>query len=264
MALYRVSKIDYSNYKGLSDEQKREVEENYISQGLLGQMDTVKRYVDKGEIVAEFKEIISGTRKKDDEKGTFHKVMRTCVNEKAHLIISTVDRLARNTAFALKVLDELEQHDLKIVVADLPQLDRMGFMIYSMMSEYEWRKCSERQKRAADMRRKYGSRTGKPVGNPNFAGHGKKRREINRKLIYVGQRIRARSDSDVRKRQALGLITHLKENKYSMQAIADELNKHGYRTTTGKTFEKYDVHRIWHRRYGILEQAQKSDQELYS
>ena len=265
VALYRVSKIDYSNFKGLTEEQRREVEDNYVSQGLVAQRDTVMRCVESrgGEIIAEFKEIISGRRRKDDEKGIFKSVMDTCLRQKAHLVISTVDRLARNVTFALTVYDKLEQYDLKIIVADLPQLDKMGFMIYSMLAQYEWEKCSERQKAAARARREHGSRTGRPVGNPDFTTKAGRKR-LGPKLVAAGQRSQARWEADIGRRQALGLITHLRDNGYRWENIADELNKHGYRTSTGNDYKFWDARRIWNRREGILKHATQVGQESFS
>ena len=71
-----------------------------------------------GTVVAEFTEIESG-RKGTGCRPELDKALAACKKHKAVLVIGKIDRLARNVAYFLKVLDESK---VDIRFADLPDI----------------------------------------------------------------------------------------------------------------------------------------------
>jgi DNA invertase Pin-like site-specific DNA recombinase len=128
--------------------------------GLEAQKDAVQARLNGGrwQIVDEFTEVESGKRA---SRPQLDAAIAACKKHKARLIVAKLDRLSRNVAFLLKLIDS----GVDVLFADLPELNgAMGkFVLITManVAELEAGLVSERTKAALKAAKARGVKLGR-------------------------------------------------------------------------------------------------------
>jgi DNA invertase Pin-like site-specific DNA recombinase len=188
--------------------------------GLEAQKEAVQQRLDGGrwQIVGEFIEVESGTRA---SRPQLDGALAACKKHKAKLIVAKLDRLSRNVAFLLKLIDA----GVEVLFGDLPELNgAMGkFVLITManVAELEAGLISERTKaalKAAKARGKKLGRHGAEVLAPKYQAEAHQRA--------------AELEPVIRQMQGKG---------FSMRRMATELNKQKVKTPRGGNWHPQTV-----------------------
>lgn len=216
--------------------------------GLQAQKDAVLNHVrNGGEIIGEFTEVESGTRKK--QRVEIYKAIELAKAEKATLIVGKLDRLARDVEFTAA----LYNGNINFICCDNPNANKLTIQLLSVIAEHEAEVISKRIREALKVKKekikngdfinKDGSKM-KPVngkvrlGNPNGFG--------NYQQLGV-EKIKANARNSKANIQAMDIICSARSQGASYQSIADKLNKLHYRTRRGKEFTAMQVLRLYRR-----------------
>jgi DNA invertase Pin-like site-specific DNA recombinase len=150
--------------------------------------------------------------------------LAACKKHKAKLIVAKLDRLSRNVAFLLKLIDA----GVEALFGDLPELNgAMGkFVLMTManVAELEAGLISERTKAALKAAKARGVRLGRhgaEVLAPKY-----------------------REEACQRAKELEPLICELREKGYSRNRIAEELNKRKVPTTRGGRWDHSSVRNV--------------------
>jgi DNA invertase Pin-like site-specific DNA recombinase len=176
------------------------------------------------QLVAEFVEVESGKRAK---RPHLDAALTACKKQKAKLVVAKLDRLSRNVAFLLKLIDS----GVEVLFADLPELDgAMGrFMLTTMASvaELEAGLISERTKAALKAAKARGVRLGR---------HGAE--------VLAPQ---YRKEARQRAEQLHPVIAELQGKGLSLAKIAGELNERKVPTPRGGRWDHSSVRNVLQR-----------------
>ena len=192
--------------------------------GLEAQKAAVAERLNGGrwQLVAEFVEVESGKRA---SRPKLDAAIAACKKHKAKLIVAKLDRLSRNVAFLLKLIDA----GVEVLFADLPELNgAMGkFVLITManVAELEAGLISERTKAALKAAKARGVRLGRhgaEVLAPKY-----------------------RKEAIQRAKQLAPIIRELRG--YSLSRIAAELNKRKVTTPRGGRWDHSSVRNVLQR-----------------
>src|SRR5262245_61779826 len=188
--------------------------------GLEAQRAAVQDYLNGGNwrIVAEYTEVESGKRK---DRPKLADALKACRVHGARLIITKLDRLARNAHFLLG----LQEAGVEFVAVDMPTVNRMVVGILALVAEDEAKRISERTKAALAAAKRRGTKLGgvREGHNPFTA----KIAAMGRKAVIAHANERAADLAPiVREIQAAGAT--------SLRAIAAGLNERGIPTANGQ------------------------------
>ncbi len=127
--------------------------------GMDAQRSTVAEHVrhERGELVAEYVEVESGTRR---DRPQLAAALAACRAHRAILVVAKLDRLARNVAF----VSALMESGVDFVAADMPMVTKLTIHILAAVAEEEARMISVRTKAALAAAKA----RGKKLGNPNL------------------------------------------------------------------------------------------------
>ena len=195
--------------------------------GIAHQMEEMKRFCAANglTIVGEYQEVISGKYYLDRRpvlKQAVDKAQRLS-NRKdgdCYILTSRLDRLSRETGF----ICELLRQDIKFITAETGiDCGPMLLQIRASVAEEERRKAADRSKGACSVKRQRGIPMGMKI--PAVRAH------KERSLALCKESIVQEADSfaDFMK----PTITMLRQNGYSVNAIADYLNTHNFKTQRG-------------------------------
>lgn len=221
--------------------------------GLDSQRQIVSQYAKsvQGEVVEEFTEVESGTKK--GKRVEIYRALARCKEIGATLIVAKLDRLARDTQFVLSI----HSSGVDIVFCDFPYANRMVITILSAIAEYEAKLISERTTKALDqISRKiietgsYTSKAGNVVtkmGNPRAA-----------EIIHhaTAASVAAREKLVTPNKELGGIIEALISGGHTYGEVAAALNEGGSKTTTGKVFTTSICWGI-HKRYKLQSEKKK-------
>lgn len=229
VAYYRVSTITQGR-SGLGLQAQKEAVSNY-SKG-------------KGNIIAEFTEIETGTRKK--KRIEIYKAIELAKKEKGVLVVGKLDRLSRDVEFT----SALFNGGVEFICCDNPTANKLTIQLLSVIAEHEAEAISKRIKEALKVKKqkisqgnyinKDGS-TMKPIngkvrlGNPNGFG-------IIQRLGL--QKIKANAKTNKANIQAMDIICRARKEGFTFKEIADKLNTLQYTTRNGKKFYPIQVYRL--------------------
>ncbi|MDB0011510.1 recombinase family protein [Crocinitomicaceae bacterium] len=216
--------------------------------GLQAQKDAVSNYVgDKGEVIGEFTEVESGTRKK--KRVEIYKAIELAKKEKAILVVAKLDRLARDVEFT----SALFNGSVEFVCCDNPTANKLTIQLLSVIAEHEAEIISKRIKETLKVKKekikqgifinKDGSEM-KPIdgkvrlGNPNGFGAYQK--------LGV-QKIKENALNNKANIQAMDIVCSARKEGLTFQQIADKLNNLQYKTRRGKEFNPIQVQRLFKR-----------------
>lgn len=126
--------------------------------GLDAQKRAVREFVSNGhetEIVAEFEEVASGAR---EDRPQLEEALRTARLHNATLVVSKLDRLARNAGF----LHRLKHESVDIKFANMPDANGLTVDVLAAVAEHERRMISERTKDGLREAKRRGVQLGTP------------------------------------------------------------------------------------------------------
>ena len=134
--------------------------------GLDAQRDLVTKFLNGGnwDLIGEFQEIESGTRKRLKERPMLRAAMELAKKQKATLVVAKLDRLARDVQFISTILNG----KVNFLCADMPEADKTFLQMMSVFAEWEAKKISERTSSALQALKRKGKVLGSPtpeIGN---------------------------------------------------------------------------------------------------
>ena len=226
--------------------------------GLDAQRHTVMQYTSSGNVIAEFVEVESGSRKKINRRPQLAAALTLAKREGATLVIAKLDRLSRDAAFIL----ELKNAGVSFVACDMPEANTLTIGIMAVMAQHEREVTSSRTAAAAQARKRKtlqriaaGLLT-EDINHPDvLAAY---RAECQRKAAEAGMMDKvlpaARAKSIEAKRaataecqewqRAAAFAKSLRSAGKSLRAIAADLNANNYTTREGKQFAAATVSRL--------------------
>lgn len=176
--------------------------------GLEAQQALVAPYADN--ILHSFTEVESG---KVDARPQLDAALAMCRETGASILIAKIDRLSRDAAFLLT----LRKAGVDIVAADMPNAGTLEFGVRAVVAQHEREEISKRTKDALAAAKARGIKLGCP--NPRAGGlaSGAARREKQQAVA----------------KQAMPIISALRDAGASLRAIAGKLNDAGIPTALG-------------------------------
>lgn len=176
--------------------------------GLEAQQALVAPYADS--ILHSFTEVESG---KVDARPQLDAALAMCRETGASILIAKIDRLSRDAAFLLT----LRKAGVDIVAADMPNAGTLEFGVRAVVAQHEREEISKRTKDALAAAKARGIKLGCP--NPRAGGlaSGAARREKQQAVA----------------KQAMPIISALRDAGASLRAIAGKLNDAGIPTALG-------------------------------
>lgn len=192
--------------------------------GLQAQQDTIKSCLADGQLIAEFIELESG---KHDQRNELEMAIDLCRSEAAELIIAKLDRLSRNVSFIFK----LKESGIPFKACDLPHFNTLTLGVFASFAQYEREQISERTRNALK----------KKVERD---GEWRISQLTDADRLKAVAAIKAKSESNLNKKLALGYAVELRANGLTFDAIAARLNESGHKTSKGLTWTRGQVYRL--------------------
>lgn len=199
--------------------------------GLESQKTMVDNFIksNKGVLIESFTEIETGTSKR--KRTEIYKAIDFAKKNNAVLLISKIDRLARNVFF----VSSLMETGVEFVACDLPQATNFTIHLYAALAEMEAKLIAERTRNALAEKKKRGFRLGTPA---NLTEESKK------KGLEV---IRQKAVNNKANIQATALIVEYRAKGFSYDKISVALNQLNFGTANGKLHNSTSVHRLYKR-----------------
>ena len=193
--------------------------------GLEAQKEEVQRTISGKELIKSFTDIESGKKANRPE---LDKALAFCKKEDATLIIAKLDRLSRDVSFIFNLRDS----GVKFKACDLPDLNTVTLGVFASFAQYEGEKISERTSEALQAKIK---REGKWWGKANLTPEARKKgAEATREL----------ANRNLNNQRAMAYIEMMIPKHYTLEQMANELNKSGFKTSRGKEFTSMQVSRL--------------------
>lgn len=196
--------------------------------GIEAQRAAIEAYRDRigASLVASFTEVESG---KHNDRPELLKALHHAKVTGSILVIAKLDRLSRNAAFLLTLQDS----GVRFVAADMPEANNFTVGIMALVAQQEREATSKRTKEALQAAKARGKRLGNPNGAAALLRAGKGNaagvEAVKAKAHNYAQEMRA-------------VVEHLRcQGKTSLGALADALNRGGYRTPRGGGWHKTSV-----------------------
>lgn len=193
--------------------------------GLQAQKDTVNRFAQNYNIIAEFTEIESG---KNNQRSELKKAIELANEKNATLLIAKLDRLSRNVSFIFQLRDS----KVDFTCCDIPDANTMTIGIFALLAQQERELISERTKNALAEKKRQGFKLGKPENLTDQA-------RLQGRVKYSSL-----AKENENNRRAFAFIQSLRQQKHSYRAIAEKLNEAGFRTSRGNSFFANSVRQI--------------------
>jgi DNA invertase Pin-like site-specific DNA recombinase len=194
--------------------------------GLEGQRLIAHRFLQPGDhILSEYIEVESGRKHNRPEMA---KAIVETRSAGATLLVAEMSRLARSVYFTSKLMEER----VRFKACDIPNADEFTINIMAAVAQKAAKDISESTKRGLAAKKARGFTLGTPA---NFTDHS---RGVGREAMQRN------AQEHVANKQARRLAGLLRQQNFTLAAIAAELNAHGYRTRRGGLFHKTSVLRL--------------------
>jgi DNA invertase Pin-like site-specific DNA recombinase len=182
-------------------------------------------------IVEEFVEVETGKR---NDRPILRDALARAKSCKALLVISKLDRLARNVAFIANLMES----GVEFRACDMPEANRLLLHVMAAVAEQEARAISERTRNALQAAKARGVPLGasNPASrnlSPNAAVRGAAASIVSRR------RLRDETNAAIAEQ-----IAKLRQGGFSLREIAVTLNDAGHTTATGKAWHAMAVSRV--------------------
>src|ERR1035438_7694900 len=204
--------------------------------GLDAQREAVKLFLNGGKhkVVAELQEIESGRHR---DRPQLAEALRMCRVYGATLVVAKQDRLSRNAA---QILEMLDRSTVPFVCVDDPNTTRLNVGIKALIAEDEAEKASVRTTAALAVARSRGKQLGGKRGNWSIASvatHGN---------VASGE-VRAKKASQ-HAQDLMPVLDDIRQQGItSLLGIAGELNNRGIKTRRGGEWSAIQVKRVLER-----------------
>lgn len=206
---------------------RRSKKEQDSTLGLEAQRREIDRHIESvnGELINAYIEIESGTNKKLEKRTVILEAIQQCSEQNATLIIAKLDRLARDVEFTSRLMNS----GIRFVACDIPGANQFTIHVMAALAEQEAKRISERTKQALAVIKQRGGLLGwraHKVKNQNpfdDKSREKAAEAIKKKAMNNPNNMRARN-----------YAKSLKEQGFTLQKIADELNNQGFRSPENK------------------------------
>jgi len=197
--------------------------------GLEAQKTAVHKYINNDDLlIASYTDVESG---KNNNRPKLLQAIEDCKNNEATLLIAKLDRLSRNAAFIFTLRDA----HVKFKAVDMPEANSVTIGIMAVLAQDERERISKRTKDALQELIKKGVKLGTPEN-------------LTTEARMKGQRVRVRNaKNNENNRKAQAHIISLRQNGLSFYAITKELNKFGYKTRRGCSFQQNQVQILFNR-----------------
>lgn len=197
--------------------------------GLEAQRAAVLAYVQSSgfHLVEEFTEVETGTKKRFRPQLTA--ALEYARRADGTLLIAKLDRLARNVV----VVATLMESGVKFVAVDMPQADNLTLHVMAAVGEREAQLISARTKAALAARKARGLTLGNPE---NLTA-------ADRQRGAAANRQRAVADT----RPAAAYAAQLRAQQQTLREIAEQLERHGFKTRKGGPWQATQVKRLLER-----------------
>lgn len=196
--------------------------------GLDAQRKAVRSYVKGNEVLGEFVEIETGTKKRN--RVEVQKAITLCKNQNAILLIAKLDRLSRNVAFIANLLDS----GVDFIATDMPQANRLTVHLLAAIAEHEASIISSRTKASLSIARERGT----VLGSPQNLTQEARLKGANRK-----RQIAVENENNIRATTVICLLRN--QSKMSYEKISVHLNKDGFKTSKNKKHTARSVQLLW-------------------
>ena len=206
----------------------RTQKQGYSGLGLEAQKEIIHNFLHDNIPIAEFVEVESG-RKSNRPK--LKEALKLCRKEGAILIVAKLDRLARSVSF----LSSLLESDVEITFCDFPQANKMVLHIISAIAQYEAEMTASRTKAALKAKKARGFK----LGNPEHLLD-----KHEQAIRNSTKTCKEKADRNPNNMRAVAFIRTLLKEDYTLQQIADILNKDGFVSSCGCQFSKSTVYKI--------------------
>jgi DNA invertase Pin-like site-specific DNA recombinase len=194
--------------------------------GLEGQRLIAHRFITSTDrIISEYIEVESGRKNNRPEMAKAIIETRTAG---ATLLVAEMSRLARSVYFTSKLMEER----VRFKACDIPNADEFTINIMAAVAQKAAKDISESTKRGLSAKKARGHQLGNPQ---NFTAES---RQLGRAVMQRN------AQEAVPNKQARRLAMLLRRDGLTLEAIALELNAHGYLTRYGKNFRKSTVLRL--------------------
>jgi DNA invertase Pin-like site-specific DNA recombinase len=185
-----------------------------------------------GSISLEFTEHESG---KNDDRPLLEQAILAAKKQNATLIIAKLDRLSREVAFLFQLKKRVEKNFINWLCLDIPEMNTLNIGIWGTMAQHEREQISKRTKVALQALKARGKKLGNLV---NLTTTG---RELGVAAI------KKKAAENENNRRATELTRLYREQGLTWMAIADKLNKAGFKASKGGAFQAIQVQRIYDR-----------------
>lgn len=194
--------------------------------GIEAQRSAVNKFV-KGtdSVVKECVEVESG---KKNNRPILLAAIDECKRGGHTLLIAKLDRLSRNAAFIFTLRDT----GVDFICADMPDANSLTVGIFAVIAQHEAKTISERTKVALAAKKLRGESLGNPANLTT---------EAKAMGLAAIKHNAATAKENV---QAAHMIQMMRNQKHTLQHIANELNRLGYKTRRGSMFTPCAVQRL--------------------
>jgi DNA invertase Pin-like site-specific DNA recombinase len=200
--------------------------------GLEAQQATVTTYIAKnGQLLAAYQEAESGRK---NDRPELAKALAHARRTKSCLLIAKWDRLSRNAAFLLALVNT----DVEIVACDCPFINKMIVGILAVVAEWEAEQTGIRTKDALKAYKARGGKLG--THDPRCKLLTKEASAKGRKRSIAVNRAKA----DEAYADLVPIMLSLKAGGESNNGIARHLNSTGHETRNGKPWNHVQVGRV--------------------
>ncbi|KAA3439898.1 recombinase family protein [Rufibacter hautae] len=203
--------------------------------GLAAQQNAVNQCVrDPQLILASFTEIESG---KKNNRQELEKAISYANAQSARLIIAKLDRLSRDQAF----IHTLRNTGVDFICADMPDANTLTIGVFAAVGQHERETISKRTKEALHA---------KKLREPNWKPGTPANLTDEARMASLDTR-RRNAQQNVNNRRAAALVRSLRERKDeagnapTWREIAEELNRHGFKTSRGGSFQATQAMRLF-------------------
>ncbi|GAB3753040.1 recombinase family protein [Spirosoma pomorum] len=193
--------------------------------GLSAQREIVNRFIKPGdEVLEEFVEVESGKRA---DRPQLTAAIALAKQQGARLLIAKLDRLSRNVSFIFS----LRNSEVDFVACDIPDANTLTVGIMAVLAQHERELIGERTRAALRAKKAQGFQLGTPNLTPFIAAQGR----------HVQQQNARNHPANV---QAAELVRLYRKDGFTYEAIAERLNKMGFRTRRGNLFKPMSIRRL--------------------
>ncbi len=220
--------IDYIGYQRVSTKGQGE-----SGLGLEGQAAAIAAYAKQtgGRVITTYTEVESGKR---SDRPELARALAHARRSKAVLCVAKLDRLSRNSAFLMTLMDK----KVPFVACDNPHANELTIGILAVVAQAEAKAISDRTKAALDAYRARGGLLGGQLEQcRNLTEEARQRG--NERSAEANRKAALDAVADL-----LPLITGMRVEGQPLQAIADRLNADGHTTRRGRPWNPVQVSRV--------------------